>query len=63
MKKEAKEEFLAVARMAGIDVPDPKETLNKFDDEDMLEDDVDVSVQWDVEVHDCQQLHVDFSPC
>lgn len=53
------EELLGVARQAGIAVKDPKERLNKFELDDVVDDDdddLDLSVQWeddnDVEVKD-----------
>lgn len=49
MRQSEVDELMAVARMAGINVKDPKERLNKFG-EDVFEDendDLDVSVQWE----------------
>jgi hypothetical protein len=49
MKKSELDELLGVAAMAGIDVKDPSERLNKFESDVMDDDDdlLDVSVQWD----------------
>jgi hypothetical protein len=48
MAKDELDELLGVARMAGIDVKDPSERLNKFaGDDDFGDDDLDLSVQWD----------------
>ena len=50
MKKSEMDELMAVAKMAGIDVKDPSERLNKFGDDVFREeddDDLDVSVQWE----------------
>lgn len=48
MKKGEFDELLAVAQLAGIDVKDPKERLNKFE-EDLFDDDddLDLSVDWE----------------
>lgn len=48
MKQSEMNELMAVAKMAGIDVKDPSERLNRFGD-DVIEDDddLDVSVQWE----------------
>ena len=49
MKNDEMDELLAVAQMAGINVKDPKERLNKFDD-DLFEDeddDLDLRVDWE----------------
>jgi hypothetical protein len=47
MAKDEIMELLGVAKMAGIDVKDPNDRLNKFDDNDLEEEYLDVSVQWD----------------
>jgi hypothetical protein len=56
MAKDELNELLGVARMAGIDVKDPSERLNKFADGDLEEDDLDLSVQWD---EDGDEIDVD----
>lgn len=50
MRKSEMDELMAVAKIAGIEVKDPKSRLNKFGDDDLLDDDdddLDVSVQWE----------------
>lgn len=49
MEKSQMDELLGVAKSAGIVVKDPKERLNKFEEDLQIDDDddLDVSVQWD----------------
>jgi hypothetical protein len=50
MQKSELEELLNVAKIAGIEVKDPSERLNKFDDDLFDDDDLDLSVPLDEEI-------------
>lgn len=45
--KDEMDELLGVAQIAGINVKDPKERLNKFEFEEDDDDDLDLTVQWE----------------